>query len=95
MYQRCGTGTAGTTTFCLSATGTVMHSDSRTGFGPGSNIKYITIVKNEKLEATFLRDNAALSSKKAIISAKNSTGNKRILNFAHHTRENATRDRVF
>jgi hypothetical protein len=39
----CGTGTAGTVTFCLSRTGTGMHSGSRsrsgTGFGFGSNIK--------------------------------------------------------
>jgi hypothetical protein len=37
-----GTGTAGTATFCLSGTGTVMHSGSGYGsgteLGPGSNI---------------------------------------------------------
>jgi hypothetical protein len=67
--QRCGTGagtgirTAGTVTFCLCGTETVMHSGygSGTGFGLGSNIKCNTKVKNLKLEANFLGKNAAFS----------------------------------
>jgi hypothetical protein len=55
LKQCCGTGagngikTAGTATFCPSGTGTVMHSGSRTGFGPGSDIKCNTKVKKSKI----------------------------------------------
>jgi hypothetical protein len=51
--QCCGTGTAGTVTFCLSGTGTVMYSGSGTGIGPGSNIKCDTKVKIQKERPTF------------------------------------------
>ncbi len=46
IIQCCGTGTARTATFCLSGTGTVMHS----GFGPGSNVKCYAKVKRIKNE---------------------------------------------
>jgi hypothetical protein len=35
--------------FCFSGTGTVMHSGSETGFGPGSNIKWNLKVKKSKI----------------------------------------------
>jgi hypothetical protein len=39
--QCCGTGTTeGTVTFCLSGTGSEMHSVSVAGFGSGSKIKW-------------------------------------------------------
>jgi hypothetical protein len=57
----CGTraGTAGTVNFGLSGTRTVMRSGSGTGFGLGSNIKCNTNIKNKKIEADFLGNNAA------------------------------------
>jgi hypothetical protein len=60
-----GTETAGTATFCLRVTGTVMHSVYGTGFEPGSNIKCNTKVKNLKLEANSLDNNDASNTEKA------------------------------
>ncbi len=49
--QCCGTGTAGTVTFCLSGTGTGMHygSGSEAGFGTGNNVKW-NFFKSKKLK---------------------------------------------
>jgi hypothetical protein len=46
--QCCVTG-AGTATFCLSGSGTVMNSGFESGFRPGSNIKCNTEVKKSKI----------------------------------------------
>ncbi len=62
-FQFCGTGAAGTATFCHSGTGAEMHSGSGIGFAPGSNIKYNK--KVEKNRGQLSGNNAAFSIEKA------------------------------
>jgi hypothetical protein len=69
--QCCGTGTAGTVTFCLCGTRTGKHYGSGTGFGPESNIKCNKKSKKQKGEAKFLGNNAAFDIEKARLCKKN------------------------
>jgi hypothetical protein len=45
------TGTAGTASFCLSGTGTVMHSGTGSGTGSNNKDKMLYKSKNQKFEA--------------------------------------------